>query len=139
MKWKTNRMGQHMEWKRLLVGSVLEARLPAYIHAAFDAVDHDVLLHVLQKRFGVECCVLDWFRSYLLIRTHSLFISSGQSASVSLPCSVPQGSRIGRQEFVVYTKDITETIAAFSLNYHLYADDTHLQKNLRIMDITQPV
>ena len=87
--------------------------------AAFDTVDHDVLLDVFQKRFRVECCALDWFRSYLSNRTQSFCITSGQSALVSLPCSVPQGSRIGPQEFIVYTEDITETIADFSLNHHL--------------------
>ena len=35
----------------------------------------------------------------------------------------------------MYTEDIAETIAAFSLNHHLYVDDTQLQKNLRIVDI----
>ena len=103
--------------------------------AAFDTVDHDVLLDVLQKRFGVECCALDWFRSYLLNQTQSLCVISGQSASVSLTCSVSQGSRIGSQEFIVYMEDIAETIAAFSLNHHLYADDMQLQKNLCIVDI----
>ena len=67
---------------------------------------------------------------------HTRFcVTSGQSAPVSLPCSVPQGSRIGPQKFIVYTKDIAETIAVFSLNHHLHADDTQLQKNLRIEDI----
>ena len=35
----------------------------------------------------------------------------------------------------MYTEDIAETIAAFSLNHQLYADDTQLQKTLRIVDI----
>ena len=35
----------------------------------------------------------------------------------------------------MYTEDIAETIAAVSLNYHLYADDTQLQKNMHIVDI----
>ena len=105
------------------------------LSAAFDTVDHDVLLDVLQKRFGVECCALDWFRSYLSNRTQSFCVTSGLSAPVSLPCSVPQGSRIGLQEFIVYIEDIAKTIAALSLNNNLYADNTQLQKNLHIVDI----
>ena len=103
--------------------------------AAFVTVNHDVILDVLQKRFGVKCCALDWFRSYLSNRTQSFCDTSEQSAPVNLPCSVPQGSRIGSQEFIVYMEDIAETIAAFSLTHHLFADDTQLQKNLRIVDI----
>ena len=71
-------------------------------------------------------------------RTQSFCVTSGQSAPVSLQCSVPQGSRIRPHEFIVYslyTEDIAETTAAFSLNHHLYADDGQLQKNLRIVDI----
>ena len=33
--------------------------------AAFDTVDHGVLLDILQKRLGGECCALVWFRSYM--------------------------------------------------------------------------
>ena len=40
----------------------------------------------------------------------------------------------GQQEFVVYTEDIAETIAAFSLNHHPYVDDMQLQKNIRTVD-----
>ena len=35
----------------------------------------------------------------------------------------------------MYTDDIAATIATFSLNYHLYADEPQLQNNLRIVDI----
>ena len=54
------------------------------------------------------------------------------SDQVSLTCSVPQGSVIGLQKFVVYTEDIVETIKAFMVNHHLYADDTQLQNHLRL-------
>ena len=51
---------------------------------------------------------------------------------MSLTCSVPQGSVIGPQKFVVYTEDIVETIEAFMVNHYLYADDTQLQNHIRL-------
>ena len=33
--------------------------------AAFDTVDHDLLLAVLRKKFGIDQVALKWFRSYL--------------------------------------------------------------------------
>ena len=36
--------------------------------AAFDTVDHDVLLHCLEHRFGILDSALSWVRSYLTNR-----------------------------------------------------------------------
>ncbi len=37
--------------------------------AAFDTVDHDILLDVLEKRFGMPEDALKWFEAYLRQRT----------------------------------------------------------------------
>ena len=34
------------------------------LSAAFDTVDHDLLLAVLRKKFGIDQVALKWFRSY---------------------------------------------------------------------------
>lgn len=41
--------------------------------AAFDTVDHDILIDRLKDQVGVQGLAFDWFSSYLKVRTISLF------------------------------------------------------------------
>ena len=52
-----------------------------------------------------------------------------------LTCCVLQGSVIEPVKFIAYTEDIVETVDAFRVNHHLYADDTQLQDHMRIATI----
>ena len=45
------------------------------LSAAFDTVDHQILLDRLASRIGVGSVVLDWVQSYLLSRTQLVSIS----------------------------------------------------------------
>ncbi|XP_038049729.1 uncharacterized protein LOC119723237 [Patiria miniata] len=45
------------------------------LSAAFDTVDHKILLHRLQYHFGVQGSALSWFRSYLQDRSQAVNIS----------------------------------------------------------------
>ena len=54
------------------------------LSVAFDTVHHKVLLEVLQKCFGVEGMVLDWFQSYLTSRFFKVSIGDVYSTSKEL-------------------------------------------------------
>jgi len=102
------------------------------LSAAFDTVDHAVLLNVLQNRFSVHGLPLDWFRSYLSDRSQTFCITGSQSASFALDCSVPQGSVLGPVEFIAYTEDVTELFRRHQLHYHIYADDKQLYDDVPV-------
>ena len=74
--------------------------------AAFDTVDHDLLLLWLERQSGLRGIVLAWLRSYLSRRTFRVLYNSCASFVVYIVCSVPQGSVLGPLLFIVYTADL---------------------------------
>ena len=65
------------------------------LSAAFDTIDHNILLNRLEKRFGVTGDALKWFKSYLTGRTQSVIINGTESEKCPLKYGVPQGSKLG--------------------------------------------
>ena len=61
--------------------------------------------------------------------------ATGTWKPANLKCSVPQGSVIGPQKFIAYTGHIIDTTDVFSVDHNLYADDTQLQKHMRVYEI----
>ena len=62
------------------------------LSAAFDTVDHDILINRLRQSFGVQGLALTWIESFLRDQTQSVSIAGDQSAGSTLTCGVPQGS-----------------------------------------------
>ena len=62
------------------------------LSAAFDTVDHDILLMVLANMYGIGGLALEWFKDYLRNRTMQVLVGNSVSEAVSIPFSIPQGS-----------------------------------------------
>ena len=80
------------------------------LSAAFDAVNHELLLSRLSTRYGLCGSVLKWFTSYLTTRTQFMDIN-GTSSTIL---------------YVLYTSPVADIIRRHNLNFHFYADDLQL-------------
>ena len=94
--------------------------------AAFDTVDHAILLQRLESSFGVSGGVLSWLSSFLDGRTQRVHLLDSTSSVESVRSGVPQGSILGPLLFLLYTADIPLIASDFGLNVHCYADDGQL-------------
>ena len=99
--------------------------------AAFDTVDHGVLLKRLSQDFGFKSKVLEWFTSYLTNRSFSVIINNEHSDVFTLLYGVPQGSLLGPLLFILYTKQLSDIALKHGLHIQIYADDTTLYIDFR--------
>ena len=100
------------------------------LSAAFDTIDHSILLQRLHRYFGISGPALRWFKSFLSDRYQSINISGTLSSPQHLPSGVPQGSVLGPVLFSLYTTSLSQVIANRNLSHHLYADDTQVYISL---------
>jgi len=96
--------------------------------AAFDTVDHELLMLRLERQFGIDDVALEWFRSYLQGRSFLVICGHSTSATIYVVCSVPlpQGSVLGPRLFISYKADLAEVVQRHNVNIHAFADDTQL-------------
>ena len=96
------------------------------LSAAFDTVDHKILLTRLSTFFGIKGSALDLLSSYLQDRTQAVVIDSYPSPTAPLTTGVPQGSVLGLLLFTLYTTPLAALLQSSGLLHHMYADDTQL-------------
>ena len=65
--------------------------------AAFDTVDHAILLRRLEVSFGIRGVAMNWFASYLSGRSQQVSVHGTLALSTFLEYGVPQGSVLGDQ------------------------------------------
>jgi hypothetical protein len=96
------------------------------LSAAFDTIDHTILLNRLTSSFGIMGSSHNWLKSYLSNRSFSVASGSSSSSILPSPCGVPQGSVLGPILFNIYVSPIASIASSHSVHQQQYADDVQL-------------
>ena len=104
------------------------------LSAAFDTVDHNVLLSILEKELGISGKALKWFRSFLFGRCQKVHISGEESHDIIILFGVPQGSVLGPVLFNIYIRSLYSKTQAQKFAIQGYADDHQIYKSFKSLD-----
>jgi hypothetical protein len=110
------------------------------LSAAFDTIDHTILMQRLSSHCGVSGVALDWFSSYLDGRSQSVVVNALPSDSVTLTSGVPQGSVLGPLLYLAYANPLSSVLEGTNLNngglnvlkMGQFSDDTQLRIGFRL-------
>ena len=117
----TNNILWSMERKEVTAVIVLD------MSAAFDTVDHDLLLNILHNKYGITDSALQWYQSYLRPSGMKVQINDAYLSIRALNYSVPQGSASGANLFTAYCAPIKSVILT-GITINGFADDHLIRK-----------
>ena len=99
------------------------------LSAAFNLVNHELLLNHLKFRFCITDTLLKWLESYLTERHQSVIIGGAtdpdqkRSDKARLAQGVPQGSVLGPILFTLYITPLGYICRKHGVIFHSYTDD----------------
>ena len=112
-----------MERQQMIAIAILD------LLAAFDTVDHEILLQILEQSFDFCDKALHWFQNYLIPWLFRVIINGKYSKPIDLNFSVPQGSCSGANLFTCYCSLIKELIPP-SMTLAAFTDDHSIRKSI---------
>ena len=96
------------------------------LSAAFDTIDHDILIDRLENWVGLSGPVLNWVRTYLTDREYFISLGEHRSNNVKLTTGVSQGSDLGCLFFLLYMLPLGAIFRNYNINYQSYIDDNQM-------------
>ena len=106
------------------------------LSAAFDTVDQEKLLRILEEEIGIEGTALKWFRAFITDRTQRVKIRDEYSETGSLVYGEAQGSVLGPPLFNIYIRSLKKHVEPSKFSIFGFADDHQLIKTfLPVMQV----
>ena len=96
------------------------------LSAAFDTINHNVLLNRLQYLYGITGTAFKWFQSYIEPRNNQVCVGDSLSQRWPVVSGVPQGSALSARLFTMYTYPLALIFNKHKVEYHSYAIDTQV-------------
>ena len=93
------------------------------LSAAFDTVDHLLLMRILQDRYKIGGSALTWIQSFLTGRCQRVKIGGTLSDSLAVLFGVPQGSILGPLLFNMYCSTINDAFCSSGFDSMGYVDN----------------
>ena len=95
--------------------------------AAFQSVNHTLLIHKLKNSYHVSGMALNWFASYLENRQQRVVVNGRCSEWCRVTSGTPEGGVISALCFALYVNDLPRDMSSRVL---LYADDAKLFRQI---------
>ena len=102
------------------------------ISAAFDTVNHQMLIDRYKQYFGLDGEALQWMVSYLSERQQTVRIGSTESSFQPLETGFAQGSVLGGPKYNMFTTPLDDLVSLHGIQNQCYADDSNLYKSFDI-------
>ena len=107
--------------------SSLSSALLLNLSAAFDTIDHNILLHRLKYWFGITSSALSSLSPFLTNRFQTVVASISKSQPVLLEFGIPQGSVLGPLLYSLYATPLHSIFSKYpGIRCHFYADGTQI-------------
>ena len=97
------------QWLEEVENDMMVGVMMIDLSAAFDMVDHNILLKKLEL-YGMEEQTRNWMKSYLSSRTQVVMVDGCLSPPLSVTCGVPQGSILGPLLYILFTNEIPDLV-----------------------------
>ena len=100
------------------------------LSAAFDTVDHSLMLIIFHDSFGISDTALQWYNSYLRPNSMKVCVNTSYSSVLNIKYGVPQGSCSGANNFKAHCSPISDIVKP-DISLSGYADDHSLHKDFK--------